>query len=370
MNLATYLFWALAAVLSLSAPLFSQTEYVSSSYYPAELEFSELVGLADEVRTESVPDLRGIMPPLPLKEMGFALYSRRVYRTSLGAPLRIEIFTFADSAGSFSLLTHLAPAPLSEGPPGNKTAVGGGLLVFQQGQFLVRISAGEMEDLAQRVARSISNRIGPRATDVPQLLNHLPDEGIRPASLRYIAGTVSLEVPTHRGIAARLDFPVTVEAVHVECELADTTGVLTVLSFPTMQIADEYFESGVPNESWQDLQGLRIYARRAGPLIGILAGGFSPASAERLLGSLKYAYTVQWIYDKNNRRGKTVWGVPVVILGTVVRSLLFVASLAGLSVLLGAGFAAFRLGLRRYAPNNPLDRPERTEMIRLKINED
>ena len=62
-------------------------------------------------------------------------------------------------------------------------------------------------------------------------------------------------------------------------------------------------------------------------------------------------------------------GIPVGILGTVVRSLVLTGLLCGLSIIAGAGIATFRLLLRKYAPNNYLDRPERTEIIRLKIDE-
>jgi hypothetical protein len=113
----------------------------------------------------------------------------------------------------------------------------------------------------------------------------------------------------------------------------------------------------------------RIYLKRAGPLVGILNGNFEPSGADKILGGIEFSYAVQWIYDRNNRRGEVVWGVPTSILGTVVRSIAFVAMLAGLSLLAGAALALFRVWLRTYAPHNYLDRPERTEMIRLKINE-
>jgi ABC-type phosphate transport system permease subunit len=111
------------------------------------------------------------------------------------------------------------------------------------------------------------------------------------------------------------------------------------------------------------------YARRAGPLVAILEGTFEPEQADKILGSLEFQYSIRWIYDKNNRSSATVWGVPVGLLGTVVRSLAFVALLCVASVLLGLGMAVFRILLREYAPNNILDRPERTEMIRLKLDE-
>lgn len=370
MKMRVFFLYALTAVLSLGLPLFSQTEFVTSSYFPADQEFWELGRVLRDVRIEDVSGLQQLRLGVAFEELGFTRYARRSYQTSAAKPLQIEIFTFADGAGSYSLLTLLAPSPVVSGPPGEAAASDAGTLVFQQGQYLVRISASDVPELCQRIARSMSNRIGPRKTEIPALLSHLPDEGFKPASLRYLLGVRSLDLRAHGGIGGRLEFPAVVEAAQAEYELQGEVGMLTLLSFPTMQLAGEYFDSGALHEQLRTQSGIRIYARRAGPLISIVAGRLSPSSAAGLLGSLKYAYTVQWIYDKNSRSGKTIWGVPVVILGTVVRSLFFVAALAGLSVVLGIAFAAFRLGIRAYAPNNPLDRPERTELIRLKINED
>lgn len=146
-------------------------------------------------------------------------------------------------------------------------------------------------------------------------------------------------------------------------------GLLSLISFPTSQLAEQCFDdlAGVnqsPNE------GSKIYLKRAGPLLGVLEGAFDSETADKILGSIQFKYAIKWIYDRNNRsNGKTIWGVPMPILGTVVRSLLFTGLLCGASLFAGISIAAFRFFLRGYAPNNYLDRPERTEMIRLKLNE-
>ena len=92
-------------------------------------------------------------------------------------------------------------------------------------------------------------------------------------------------------------------------------------------------------------------------------------TADQILEAVQYKYSIKWIYNRNNRGSGTVWGIPMGILGTVVRSLVLTALLCGASLLLGVAFALFRVFIRGYAPNNFLDRPERTEIIRLKIDE-
>jgi len=110
---------------------------------------------------------------------------------------------------------------------------------------------------------------------------------------------------------------------------------------------------------------LKTYAKRAGPLIAILEGSFDPVVAGRILNPIEHTYSIRWLYERP--KAKTIWGVPAALLGTVVNSLLLVALLCLASILVGLGYAIFRFTLRSYAPHNPLDRPERTEITHLKL---
>jgi hypothetical protein len=98
--------------------------------------------------------------------------------------------------------------------------------------------------------------------------------------------------------------------------------------------------------------------------VEILEGNFSPEVADKTLGSIRFLYSVKWIYDRARHQGQTVWGVPVRILGTVVRSLVFTALLCVLSVVAGVMVAAGRVYVRRR-----LGREDDSGYIRLKINE-
>jgi hypothetical protein len=150
---------------------------------------------------------------------------------------------------------------------------------------------------------------------------------------------------------------------------AEKQGILTIISFPTTELSEEYFDAVAAIYADSRPSGEGFYSKRAGPILGYVSGSLDAGAAEELLRSIEYKYSVKWIFDKKNRGSRTVWGIPVPILGTVVRSLLFTALLCGISLVAGIAFATFRVLLRGYAPNNILDRPERTEIIRLKIDE-
>jgi hypothetical protein len=365
-----------ALLLTLALVLFhcvrtsqAQTEFVRGNFFPAEMEFRELGAVRSEKTLENVASPDGIEGGTILVEAGCPRYSTREYEAVGGGSLSVEVATLKDPKASYSILTLLRSSPVEKGPPGQFFAVIPGGLLFAQGNLWVRIRSSDA-DLCRRVAVSVSNRIGPRDPSLPPIVKRMPPEGLDAASLRYFLGPEAFraygEQPRGFQLTPTRDLEV-VQAMYLE---ADRSGILSLVSFPTNQVAQEYFDglSG-PDARARGTTAVKTFAKRAGPLVAILEGTFGPDQADKILGSLEFQYSIRWIYDKNNRSSATVWGVPVSLLGTVVRSLVLVALLCVASIFLGFGIAVFRIVLRTYAPGNLLDRPERTELIRLKLDE-
>jgi hypothetical protein len=366
---------ALTAILVLSGflaidGLEAQTQLVSRNYFPAELEFKEL----QTVRSEQSGD-EGAVPvdarEAPLfAEAGFLHYAKRTYITDTGTDLTIEVLTAKDEKSAYSLLTLLRDSDIRPGPPGAGFAANDNGLIFTRGAFCVRIRGRAPTDLYRRIATSVSNRIGAREKSIPSLVSRFPQGGLDSTTLRYFLGPIALDSYGVDILGARPNFGPEMEIAQARYSQGGQSGTLSLISFPTNQAAESYFNSVSPQDRATTGNGAaRSYAKRVGPIVGILEGRFDPAAADEILRPLKFSYSIRWIYDKNNRNRATVWGVPVGILGTVVRSLLLTALLCGMSLLLGIGMATFRVLLRGYAPNNFLDRPERTELIRLRLNE-
>ncbi len=355
----------------LGVPLITaaQTEYIGRDFFPAEMEFRELGPVSADRVLDEIKSIEGIERGGLFVEAGCQRFQSRTYRIEGGGSLSVEIAHLKDGKGAYSLLTMFRQTAVTNGPPGEYLAAGPEELSFARGSYWVRVRSADAQ-LARRVATSVSNRIGPRDTSLPTLVRRLSVPGYQPGSIRYMLGPKSFE---EFGVPARglqLEVTADLEVAQAQYQEAGHTGVMTLLGFATGQVAEEYFDglSGRP-EARSSISGNRSYARRVGPLVGILEGTFEPALADKILGSLDFQYSIRWIYDRNNRSSATVWGVPVSLLGTVVRSLALTAMLCVASLLAGFGIAIFRILLRDYAPNNFLDRPERTEIIRLKLDE-
>jgi hypothetical protein len=360
----------LIVLLSVSAAgpaLLGQTQIIRGDFYPAEFEFEELGKIQAQETIKDASAILKVTDGLYFADVGFQSYSSRKYQLRDDGVLAIEIAGLLDSKAPYSLLTLLRKSEIRPGPPGEFYLSEPNDLILIRGNYYVRIRANVSGDLIKRIANSISNRIGQRETTLPPIIKHFPKEGFDSNSLHYFLGPKSYAAFSTLQLGGNLTFTSGVELAQANYSLNNESGTLSLFSFPTHELAEAY-QSALESQSAAAAQ--RIYFKRAGPLLGILQGSFAPGTADQLLGSIHFTYAIKWIYDKDNQgKGKTIWGVPMPILHTVVRSVFLIIVLALASIIVGAAFAFFRFWLRNHAPQNILDRPDRTEMIRLKINE-
>ena len=358
----------LPAFLFLPVAAAAQAEFVGRDFFPAEFEFKELGQTRTDLSLDDGSAISTVERGELFVEAGCLRFQSRTFALVNGGSLSIEIATLKDGKGAYSLLTLLRPAPVHEGPPGQYLSEDSDELIFAQGNYWVRVRAEDLE-LTKRVATSVSNRIGVRESCLPPLVKRMPEAGFDPASLRYMLGPKSFQAFGKEGRGFRFQPAPDLEVAQAQYAEWGRTGELTLLGFATGQLAEDFFDSLPGPQIRKPAGGSSTFAKRVGPLVGILEGTFEPEEADKILGSLEFQYSIRWIFDKNNRSSATVWGVPVSLLGTVVRSLALTALLCVASLFAGFGIAVFRILLRGYAPNNILDRPERTEIIRLKLDE-
>jgi hypothetical protein len=354
------------AVLTTVLPfcqVFAQTQLVSNSFFPAALEFKELKAIQAERDLKDPAELAKLEHAPVLLEAGIKRYAERTYALADRGTLSIEVMTFADARGAYSVLTLLAKAGVRTGPPGNYFCSDADTLIFDLGNYCVRIHSRAASDLSRRVAISVANRIGDRAPNPPSLVKHFPEQSCDVSSIRYILGPQALASFGAPVAGATLKIPPDVELAQAQCMAREQTGTLTLLSFPTIPLAEEYFSSGAVSGR-EASSSANLYTRQTGPLVSILEGNFTPEAADKTLGAIKFSYSIKWIFDRNSQQNRTIWGVPTRILGTVVRSILFTALLCVISIVAGVVLAAGRMFVRRRWALTDDD-----AFIRLKINE-
>lgn len=355
----------LLILLATSLPATAQAEFADDSYFPADLEFSELHGVLSKIDFTDPERLTEIEHGQLISDVGFREYAQRDYAAGDSGSLSIEIVTLIDYRAAYSLLSLLRASEIITGTPGDAHASGPDSLMFCKQRNWVRIVGHGVPDaLIQRVAASVSGRMGNSEGKLPSLISYLPESGLQADSIEYF--------PDAKAFADYHPSPLLgVNPELYEMEIAQAgyrtdnrSGALSLLKFPTAEMAEGYFSDFSSTALRSGDSG--VFFRMSGPLVSVLQGSFRTADAWKILDSIHYSYSVQWIRD-NKSQYKIVWGIPVPILNTTVLSFFFSLILCVFSILVGGIIAGFRLLLRRFVPNNPLDDPERTEITRLKL---
>jgi hypothetical protein len=356
----------LLLAVSLAATAIPQTELVSEDYFPTNQEFHELQKASSKEIIENPDRLSEIENGQLFSDVGFDKYERREYPVRNNGVLSIEVVTLRDFRAAYSLLTLLRNSPIQDGPPGNAFATTDDGILFAQGREWIRIRGrGLPGDLFKRIAESISKRIGSdRQPKAPSLLSHFPKLGYDASSLRYFPGIRSYETFSG-GLREFLKSNSDMEIAQARYTLDNSAGILFLFDFPTAQVAEDYFADLYVPKSVEK-GGNNIFAKEAGPIVAVLDGTFDPGGADRILSSLKFSFSVSWVYERRNE-AKTVWGVPVAILGTVVKSLFFVAVMCLASIAAGVCFGYFRFWVREHSHRDSPDRPEQDDIIQLRL---
>ncbi len=334
--------------------------------FPSATEFAEARVTLESESFEDAARLARVESGALMDAVGFRQYERRVYADGASARLSVTIVSLADFRAAYSLLTLLRKGAIQSGPPGDLFAAAPGQVLFCQSRKWVRIDGAGIPDARLRaVALHASLRLGSVDAKPPALVARFPKAGFEAETVNYFPGIRAFE--THSGKEAVRPFGIDADAevARARYSVGGRSGTLSLLKFPTPEVAEQYFAD------FSDAGGAakgrtQAYVKRAGPVVAVLQGGFDPPSAATILGPLTHTYSVRWIYEKPKKSG-SAFGVPVVLLHTVVKSIFFVVLLGVLAVAAGAAAAYVRFRLRRRAVKNSPDGQDRTDYSRLRL---
>jgi hypothetical protein len=356
----------LCSILLACSVAIAQPAPASAGPFPAVADFSELQKILSEISFDEPSRLSGIEDGPLFRDVGFERYSQRTYSAGKAGDISVAVITLMDFRAAYSLLTLRGGSGIQNGPPGDAFAGDTTSVSFFQGRQWVRIVGRRAPaDLLKRLALAVSNRLGPRNQKPPSLINHLPRTGYDASSIKYFPGLKSFEAcsdaPVFKAFHLNFDAEITQGRYAVDSQ----TGTLTLLNFPTPEVGEEYFREFSTLRS-NEKRNDRTYLKRAGPLVAILTGQIGTAAADRILGSISHSYAIRWIFEKPKKKGVT-WGIPVRILHTVVKSILFVVLLFAVSGVAGAGIAFLRYAKRRRGAKDSRDGLGQTNSTRLRL---
>lgn len=290
-----------------------------------------------------------------LVEYGFHDFASGTYKSNVNTVV-IRAIRFGDASGAYGAYTFYRIPGMHPENIGKGAAVNGDRVVFWNGATLVdakfdhltAMSAASLRELAEKLPM-----IGGAAGVPPALPGFLPRKDLEPTHTRYSLGP---EAYTRSGgvlPVALVNFDKSPEVLSGEFSLQSGEGVLTIIEYPTPQIAAiqeraiaAYLKAGNQAQppfpaSLQESNTQALLTRRSGLLVAVTNGGFDAADAHKLLEKVNYEAEVTW----NNPAGYVSEPTKAakLLVGVVAFSLIACGATLLLGLFLGGGRALFRV---------------------------
>ena len=219
----------------------------------------------------------------------------------------VRAYQFGDATGAYAAYTYLRQGGRSTaGVITNPTTVTlpGGEILFLSGVSVVRAAVTQHGEALGSLMSAIQTglpKIGGRRGLAPLLPTLLPTPGLQPASLRYALGPVSYRQSGGVLPAEILGWDKSAETATADYAGTAGKGTLTLLLYPTPQIAGDRgraIEQAVNQQTGPAAAASlgTVKLRRIGPLVGMTSGGFTAEQAQQLLAGLHL--NTELSYDK------------------------------------------------------------------------
>src|SRR6185437_8256860 len=283
----------LRCVLSLAlltAAAFTQTK-APASLLPRS--FSGWQIDAKSIKTGSDPAAVDPADFSVLKECGFADSETATYGRN-GRKMQIKAVRFADASGAFGAFTYYDQPQMRAETIGDAGASNNTRILFYKGNILVDATLQDVTAMSGADLRSMADALprpkGNLAT-LPTLLNNLPAQSKVPNTSRYVVGPEALSRLGVSIPAQLLDFSKSPELVMAKYRTSTGEAELTIIGYPTPQIARERI-AAMPSPG--SLSGGPYYFKRSGPFVAVVNGSIPVDEAQSLLASVNYDADVTW----------------------------------------------------------------------------
>lgn len=312
-----------------------------------------------------------------LSECGFRQFESANYANQ-DSKLAIRAIRFQDASGTYCAFTFFRrPGSLTE-EIGRTAAWDGSHALFWVGNTLVDATFDHLTAMSTAQLRELAADLpqpSGSANIPPSLPGYLPHQDLEAGLTRYALGPDSYSRAGGVLPAALVDFGAgSAEAITATYSTRDGSGFLTLLEYPTPQLAaarlraiDSFLKAGnTPQAAWpQALADSRpdtLITRRTGPIVAITSGSFPAATAHRLINQVNYQADVVW----NNPQGYI--GEASKVARLLLGIFALIAIVGGTAILLGLFFGGGR-ALIRTLRGKPASALDETEIIRLKLGE-
>ena len=284
-----------------------------------------------------------------LKEFGLKDFAESTYRRG-ASKVSLRAMRFADATGAYGAFTFYRGAGMKPEAIGNDGAGNAHESVFWYGVTVVDATfehpAGNEESALKALVADLPSPGGSNSV-APSLPQYLPANSLEKATVRYAIGPAAYTrgggvLPT-----GAIDFSRDAEVVTAEYLARNGRGTLTLIEYPTPQMAiqsekklDALLKGPLPATLQSNSVALGM--RRSGPLVAVTSGDFSSAEALELLAQVKYQADVTWNRGADNSR-REIKNAAKMLVGIAYLTAIVGAAALLLGTFLGGGRAAWRV---------------------------
>jgi hypothetical protein len=311
-----------------------------------------------------------------LKEYGYSTGIENKYQRE-GETIMLRALHFGDASGAYGAYTFYRQNGWPKEAIGDGAASDNNRVLFWQGTTVVDatfshigpMSAGELREIARQLPEPSGNH-----GMAPPVLADLPQHQLDPQTTHYALGAAGYVGAGGVLPAALVGFDKGAETVTANYSLASGPATLTIIDYPTPQIAQAqenairaYLKAGSQAQPpWPkpltDSDTASLEVRHSGPLVVVVSGDAIPDESHRLIESVHYEANLtaipQPVESDVERTGKLLMGIfALCIIG------------GGASILLG-GFLGGGRALYRVARGKPASSVFDEEFIHLDLREE
>ena len=293
-----------------------------------------------------------------LKEYGFSDSEAASYGRN-GRKMQVRAARFRDASGAFGAFTYYIQPQMQTETIGDRAASNNTRILFYKGNILVDVSLDRVTAMSAADLRSLADALPHPQGNIaalPTLPGNLPAQSQVQNTSRYIIGPEALArlgVP----IPAQLvDFNTSPEIVMAKYHSSAGEAALTIISYPTPQIAREKLAL----MQSASLPGGQFFFKRSGPFVAVVSGNIPNDEAQSLLASVNYDADVTWNQPTKLKPSEDRAGFVVALV-----LLCIIAVMAAL--IFGFAFGGIRILIARFFPNKVFNRSESADFIRLNL---
>jgi hypothetical protein len=269
--------WVLLGVVAVS--LQGQTAKTMLAVPPAPLLPESLRTGAGHEAGNGVPAWSGADGPV-LVEDGIRRYERGTPVQHGTAPSgTVTVYQFEDATGAYAAYCYLRKSG------GDRVTLSGVSVVVLDGRLPESAAA-----LLKTVETGLPKVGGPRGL-APLLPTYLPAKGLEKDTLKYALGPVGYQAMGGVLPAGIVGFDKAAEVVTAKYQ---GRGTLTLLLYPTPQIAGEHGRLVEAEMNKEGSAAGTVKLRREGPLVLLTTGSWTPAEAKSMVEGIHLRNELTW----------------------------------------------------------------------------